>query len=170
MVSTGARRARGDCRTAERIKLFTAGMANDDEEEVVVVDEVPLANDSDVSPSSDNATSTSVNTAEQLMTRFRSIFDTTGGVSEILERAICASSCLANSEHTPGSISPNRKAKSLVQRWVAKPIDGVVEDGKEIVGIGDILIERDVIILSNVKYGAGAAVTVVQRQFRVLEI
>jgi len=119
-------------RIVERIKLFTAGMANDDkeevvvvddEEEVVVVDEVALAKDSDVSPSSDNATSTSLNsTAEQLMTRFRSIFETTGGISEILEHVICASSYLANSEHTPGSISPNRKAKSLVQRWVAKPI------------------------------------------------
>jgi len=166
-------------RIVERIKLFTAGMANDDEEEVVVVDdeeevvvvdEVPLAKDSDVSPSSDNATLTSVNTAEQLMTRFRSIFETTGGLSEILEHVICASSCLANSEHTPGSISPNRKAKSLVQRWVAKPIDGVVKDGAELVGIEDILIERDMIILLNVEYGTGAAATVVQRQFRVLEI
>jgi len=167
-------------RIVERIKLFTAGMANDDEEEVVVVDdeeevvvvdEVALAKDSDVSPSSDNATSTSLNsTAEQLMTRFRSIFETTGGISEILEHVICASSYLANSEHTPGSISPNRKAKSLVQRWVAKPIDGVVKDGAELVGIEDILIERDVIILLNVEYGTGAAATVVQRQFRVLEI
>ncbi|KAL7447270.1 hypothetical protein ACHAXM_010866 [Skeletonema potamos] len=109
-------------------------------------------------------------TAEQLMTRFRSIFETTGGISEILEHVICASSYLANSEHTPGSISPNRKAKSLVQRWVAKPIDGVVKDGAELVGIEDILIERDVIILLNVEYGTGAAATVVQRQFRVLEI
>jgi len=104
------------------------------------------------------------------MTRFRSIFETTGGISEILEHVICASSYLANSEHTPGSISPNRKAKSLVQRWVAKPIDGVVKDGAELVGIEDILIERDVIILLNVEYGTGAAATVVQRQFRVLEI
>ena len=88
------------------------------------------------------------------MTRFRSIFETTGGLSEILEHVICPSSCLANSEHTPRSISPNRKAKY----------------GTELVGIEDILIERDVIILLNVEYGTGAAATVVQRQFRVLEI
>lgn len=92
------------------------------------------------------------------------------GVNDILELVTCASSCLANSEYATGSISKNRKAESLVQRWVAKPIDSIAKDGIEFVGIEDILIDRDVVILLDVKCGVGAEATVIQRQLRVLDI
>ena len=89
-------------------------------------------------------------------------------VNEILEHVNCASSCLANSEHKPGSISQNRRAKSLVQRWIVRQIDGVDKDGKGLEdGVDDVLIERDVIILLNIKRADGI---IVQRQFRILEI
>ena len=145
----------------ERIKMFADSIMAEDNA-VVVVDEVfPVtADDSSETPPS----------AQHLMTCFRSIFDLTLDISEVLERVSCASSCLANSEHTPGSISPNRKAKSLVQRWVSKPIDGVVKDGKDLVGVEHIFIKRDVIVLLDVKCGVGAGTIVVQRHFRVLEI
>ena len=108
---------------------------------------------------------------ENPMTSYRSILTTKGlNTSQVLESVLNASSCLENNGRAQGSISPNRKAKTLVQCWVARPIDCVVKEGKEVVGVEDILIERDVIILLKVKQGAGAGATVVTRPYRVLEI
>jgi len=52
---------------------------------------------------------------------------------------------------------------------LARPVSRVIKDGTKL-SDEDILIERDVIILVNVKLGVGAAATTVQCKFRVLEI
>ena len=58
---------------------------------------------------------------------------------------------------------------SLVQRWLAKPIDVMAEGGTEFVD-GDVLIERYVVILVSVKIGTGATAAIVNRLYRVVDI
>jgi len=79
-----------------------------------------------------------------------------------------------NSTPQERPFEPRRsQTKSLVEHWIARPVSGVIRDGTEL-SVKDILIERDVIILVNVKLGVGAAATTVQCKFQckfcVLEI
>eukprot|EP00986_Skeletonema_menzelii_P007760 scaffold3077_cov80-Skeletonema_menzelii.AAC.1 len=125
----------------ERIKLFTASMEDDKEEED----------------------------------------DEGGDEVVVVEKASSPTDATVN-ESDAGSVAKEEKLmtsyRSILtttglhpsQRWVARPIDCVVKEGKEVVGVEDILIERDVIILLNVEQGTGAGATVVTRPYRVLEI
>ena len=61
-----------------------------------------------------------------------------------------------------GSIGTGRKANSLIGRWTAK----VFTEQKDARGEG-ILIERDTIVMVNVKIGRGASATTHPCQFRV---
>ena len=61
-----------------------------------------------------------------------------------------------------GSIGTARTANSLIGRWTAK----VFTEQKDARGEG-ILIERDTIVLENVKIGRGASATTYPCQFRV---
>ena len=162
-----------------RVKLFAEAMREKgecDDDDVVEVDEVPsptantVTNSSSVGDGGDgNATS---KMSDQLMSNVRSLMthaSSSSDFGESLEHILRSSSCLANSEHISGSISSSRKVKSLVERWIARPPGGVRKDGAELVG-EDILIERDVIILANVKLGVGAAASTVQCKFRVLDV
>jgi len=80
---------------------------------------------------------------------------------------LAVSSCLEGKDHIQGSISSAKKTKSLVHCWLAKPINGMAEGGTTVVD-GDILIERDVVILVSVKIGTGAnAATVIYPYFVV---
>ena len=131
----------------------------------------------DGSPPSATSTDTTENTsnvkkADQLMNSFRTLLqkfpssNDCGG--DYLDHILRASARLANSEHVSGSVSFARKAKSLVERWIARPV-GQGGD-KASPSPEDILIERDVIVMINVKIGTGAGATTVQRPFRVLDL
>ena len=115
--------------------------------------------------------SSDVNQPDQLMTSFRTLLQSSPSYNDgrdYLDHILHASASLANSEHVSGSISSARKAKSLVERWIARPV-GQGGD-KTSPSPEDTLIERDVIIMVNVKIGTGANATTVQRPFRVLDI
>ena len=91
-------------------------------------------------------------------------------IEELQDCVLTASASLACTEHVMGSTSKERKVKSLVQRWIASPPERIKsnEDGEVVAE--DILIERDVVIIANVKIGNGANATTVQRPFRVMVI
>ena len=110
--------------------------------------------------------SSDVNKPDQLMTSFRTMinsFPSSSNVGESLEDILHSSACLANSdsEHVSGSISSAKKTKSLVDRWVARPVARSGDMPSP--STEDILIERDVIILVNVKIGSGSGAATVQR-------
>ena len=68
-----------------------------------------------------------------------------------------------------GSLDVARKSKSLIQRWLAKKTGDIKEHGESPVD-SEIRIERDTILLLNVKSGRGASATTVICAYRVLEI
>ena len=159
----------------DRIERLAAALAggddgnksDDDGDEVIEIDGSPP------SPTSTDTTenSSGVNQPDQLMTSFRTLlkcFPSSNDGGDYLDHILHASASLANSEHVSGSISSARKAKSLVERWIARPV-GQGGD-KTSPSPEDTLIERDVIIMVNVKIGTGANATTVQRPFRVLDI
>ena len=63
-----------------------------------------------------------------------------------------------------------RKAKSLVGRWLAKSADGVPDCGGDALTTNEIIIERDVVVLLNVKIRQGASAATVACHYRVLNI
>ena len=87
---------------------------------------------------------------------------------DLLDKVLVASSCLEVKDHIQGSISFAIKAKSFVQRWLTKP-NVMAEGGSEFVD-GDVLIERDVVILVSVKIGTGATAAIVNCPYRVVDI
>mmetsp|Transcript_4248 Transcript_4248/g.6337 ORF Transcript_4248/g.6337 Transcript_4248/m.6337 type:complete len:178 (+) Transcript_4248:656-1189(+) len=100
------------------------------------------------------------------MSNFRAIFGATS-IDELRKYVLLSSSCLACTEQVSGSTSQERKAKSLVHRWIAFPF-GISPNEEDNLVAEDILIERDVIILANVKIGSRANATTVVRPFRVI--
>ena len=68
-----------------------------------------------------------------------------------------AITCLESETNVAESTSFARKAKSLVQRWLEKPADSITTVG-DVLQPDDIVIERDTIVLLNVKLGRGSRV------------
>ena len=79
-----------------------------------------------------------------------------------MSEVACASSCVSGMGTIKGSIGTGRKANSLIGRWTAK----VFTEQKDARGEG-ILIERDTIVMVNVKIGRGASATTHPCQFRL---
>jgi hypothetical protein len=156
----------------ERIELLAAalsGRKDNEGDDIVDIDGASFTVNTEgiVAENTVVADDNTAKKSDQLMTSFRSLIASNFG--DVREHILCSSSCIANREHTSGSISSTRKSKSLVERWIARPVSGVIKDGTKL-SAEDILIERDVIILVTVKLGVGAAVTTVQCKFCVLEI
>lgn len=158
---------------AARIERFAREMSEKDDDEVV---EIVTVDDDQPSAVSDEYTATVAGTPVEvaeltypdLMRHFQAIL-TVSSPDNLLDKVLVASSCLEGKGHIRGSISFAKKAKSLVQRWLAKPIDVMAEGGTAFVD-GDVLIERDVVILASVKIGTGATATIVNRLYRVVDI
>jgi len=104
----------------------------------------------------------------ELMSHFRSIV----GVStadDIMSNVLLASSCIEGKDKTTGALSMAQKAKALVQRWLARAVDSFTDDNDGPVD-NEVIIERDVIVLLNVKVGRGASSANVPCSFRVMEV
>ena len=135
---------------------------NDDEAvEIVTVD------DAQPSPTSVEDTLAKLNFPD-LMRHFQAIVKFSSP-DDLLDKVLAASSCLEGKDHIQGSISSDKKAKSLVHRWLAKPIYGMAEGGTTVL-YGDILIEMDVVILISVKIGTGANDVTVNCPYCVVDI
>ena len=63
-----------------------------------------------------------------------------------------------------------RKAKSLISCWLAKAVDIITSSDADALSNNDVIIERDTILLVNVKFGTGASAANVACHFRVMEI
>ena len=123
--------------------------------------------DAQPSPTSVEDTVSKLNFPD-LMTYFHAIVKASSP-DDLLDKVLAASSCLEGKDHIQGSITSAKKAKSLVHRWLSKPIDGMAEGGTTVVD-GDILIERDIVILVSVKIGTGANAATVNFPYHVVNI
>ena len=85
----------------------------------------------------------------------------------ILEDVSKASSCLSGVSTIQGALGNERKANTLLGRWTVSKKKVGKDD--ELSGEG-AKIERDTLILVNVKKGQGASASTVTRRFRVLAI
>eukprot|EP00957_Ditylum_brightwellii_P025525 1929764-Ditylum_brightwellii.AAC.1 len=133
--------------------------------DVVVVEDGYIACDPNDTTSVEDDNEAAINT-EQLMSNFHAISGATS-IDELWKYVLLSSSCLACTEQVLGSTSQKRKAKSLVQQWIAFPF-GISTDEKDNFVAKDILIERDSIILANVNIGSQANTTTVVRPFHVI--
>ena len=104
----------------------------------------------------------------ELLAHFRSIL-AVPSADDLLDKVHLAISCLEGESSTGGAVSFARKAKSLVQRWLAKSVDEF-PTRPDAVENCDILIERDTILLVNVKVGTGASASNVACHFRVITV
>ena len=114
-----------------------------------------------------------VNTAAQsspseLMAHFQASLAVTTA-DDLTAKVLLAISCIEGGTSIAGSVSFARKAKSLVQRWLAKPVN-CMSSGENALQTNDVIIERDTIVLLNVKFGKGASAATVQINFRVMEV
>ena len=85
----------------------------------------------------------------------------------ILENVSKASSCLSGASTIQGALSYERKANTLLGCWTVSNKQVGKDDELSSKGTK---IERDTLILVNVKKGQGASASTVTRQFRVLAI
>lgn len=152
----------------EMTKANDSGKKGKDDNDIIVLGGDDELTAEDQTPSTSTIAG-SKSHAEKLMSSFRSMIVSTS-IEELQDRVLTASASLACTEHVMGSTSKERKVKSLVQRWIASPPERIKsnEDGEVVAE--DILIERDVVIIANVKIGNGANATTVQRPFRVMVI
>ena len=150
----------------DRIRRFASEMAADgeDEEEDDDNDDVVSASGTSDTPA-DNVTAT--DNSQGLMTLFKAIIDTSS-VDDILDKVLAASACLERKDNIQGAANFIRKGKSLVQRWLTKPTNAKVPEGN--FEAGDTLIERDVVVLVNVKVGRGASASTVALPYCVVDI
>jgi len=103
----------------ERIELLAAalsGRKDNEGDDIVDIDGASSTVNTEgiVAVNTAVADDNTAKTSDQLMTSFRSVIASTFG--DVQEHILCSSSCLANREHTSGSISSAQKAKSLVER------------------------------------------------------
>ena len=96
----------------------------------------------------------------QLMAHTRALMRVTDA-DELLSKVVTASLCLDRKETIGGVVSFARKAKSLIGRWLAKSAVGVPDCGGDALTTNEIIIERDVVVLLNVKIGQGASAATV---------
>jgi len=167
----------------ERVKLFSRAMletpsdVDDDEgggvsvveQEVLGEDEVdPIATEDDL-PSPPVAMGQSDHA--ELMSHFRSILSVSSP-DDLSSNVLLAMSCIEGGKAGAGAVSFARKAKSLVQRWLAKSVDTIaMSTGADLLAANnDIIIERNTILLLSIKIGRGASATNVACHFRVMEV
>ena len=147
---------------AGRIKRFANKMAKDDEK-YGDGDPIFSSEDNNNLPSSNL---TLVN-SQELMTLFQSITNTTS-IDDILCKVLAAIVCLEQKDNIRGANNPICKAKLLVQRWLTKLTNA--NESKGACKSGDTLIERDVVVLVNVKVGSGASASNVALPYRIVDI
>ena len=102
-----------------------------------------------------------------LMSDFRAILSV-DSADDILSKVLPAAARLEGKDLVAGAVSSMRKAKSLVQRWLAKYLDNT--SGGDALTNNDVIIERDTIVLVNSKVGSGASAATVTCTFRVVNI
>jgi len=85
----------------------------------------------------------------------------------ILENVSRASSCLSGVSTIQGALGDERKANTLLGRWIIRKKQVGKDEKSSSEGTN---IERDTVILVNVKTGRGASASTVTRRFRVLAI
>jgi len=107
----------------------------------------------------------------ELMTHFRSILSVCSA-DDLPSKVLQAMSCIESGKAGNGSVSFARKAKSLVQRWLAKSVDTItLSTGPDTLDVkNDIIIERNTIVILTVKFGQGATAADVSCHFRVMEV
>lgn len=156
----------------DRIRRFASEMAEDTEKEDAPdeddeEEEVP----SSTSTSNTSASGSSVDNSQEMMTHFRALVGV-DSIDNIFEKVLAASACLERKDNIRVAASQVRQAKSLVQRWLTKPLDttAVVPEDGSLFAAGDMLIERDVVVLVNIKVGKGASASTVLLPFRVVDI
>ena len=156
----------------DRIRRFASEMGkaeedddgdegDDDNEDVVSASGADEAFGAEAAPSKAAA-----DNPQELMTLFHAIIDTSS-VDDILDKVLAASACLEQKDIIRGASNLIRKGKSLVQRWLTKPTDAKDPMGNYL--SGDTLIERDVVVLVNVKIGKGASASMVALPYRVVD-
>ena len=102
----------------------------------------------------------------ELMTQFQSLVQVEN-VDDLLAKVVVASSSIEG-KSVSGSVSFARKAKSLVQRWLAKLESA--GNGDAASTSSDTRIERDVILMVNAKIGSGASTVNVASYYRVVNV
>ena len=102
---------------------------------------------------------------EQLLAHFRAMLQVTN-VDDILQNVLATSLYL---DGKGGTVSFARESKSLVARWLTKGADCAPTDG-DVPSKNEIIIERDVIVLLNIKTGRGERAATVSLPYRVLNI
>ena len=108
----------------ERVKLFAASFSGDDNDDDDIAEVDGASSPTVDAAATEDHVPASNNNSDQLMNFFRSLIEhasSSSNFGESLDNILRSSSCLANSEHCSGSISSARKAKSLVERWIARP-------------------------------------------------
>ena len=88
---------------------------------------------------------------------------------DLLAQVLATSLCLEGKDTSGGAVSFDRKAKSLLGRWLTKGHGSLPTYG-DVPIENEIIIERDVIVLLNVKVGRGATAANVSLPYRVLNI
>ena len=161
---------------ADRINRFASEMAkdedgdDDDEDEVVVVDGCSGDDEPTSNAANTNTASAGIPSVQELMTHFRAMLEVSS-CDDILEKVLTASSSLECEDDVIGDVHQVRQAKSLVQRWLSRPLHSAAEDGSSpSEQAEETLIERDVIVLVKVKVGNGASASIVTRPYRVVDI
>ena len=101
------------------------------------------------------------------MTLFQGIINASS-MDDILGNVLGASACLERKDNIQGATNLIRRGKSLVQRWLTKPTNAKEPKGNY--EAGDTLIERDVVLLVDVKFGSGASSSNVAMPYRVVDI
>ena len=104
----------------------------------------------------------------ELMAHFRAIL-AVSSPDDLLDKVHLAISSIEGQSATSGAVSFARKAKSLVERWLAKLVDPIPTENNTL-DDNAILIERDTILLVHVKVGSGASASDLACHFRVVTV
>ena len=156
----------------ERVKRFSVAMLEkpseegaEEEDEVIVVEQVQ----DPAGPSTQSLPATfQQNNNTELMTNFRNILSVSSA-EELGAKVLLGIASIEGRDATVGTVSFARRAKSLVERWLAKSVDFVSSD-VDALDSNDVIIERDTILLVNVKVGRGATAANVACLYRVMEV
>ena len=104
----------------------------------------------------------------ELMDHFRLMLAVTTS-DDLASKVLLAISCIEGKTCIVGSVSFVRKAETLVGRWLANAVDSMPSSG-DALRTDDVIIERDTIVLLNVKFGKDASTATVQINFRAMGV
>mmetsp|Transcript_21089 Transcript_21089/g.45741 ORF Transcript_21089/g.45741 Transcript_21089/m.45741 type:complete len:265 (+) Transcript_21089:660-1454(+) len=156
----------------ERVKRFSEamletsseeGVNEDDEIGVVEQAQVPAA-----PPIPSPSATVGQNNHAELMTNFRNILSVSSA-DDLVPKVLLCISGIEGRDVTVGTVSFARRAKSLVERWLAKAVDFMSSDA-DALDSNDVVIERNTILLVNVKVSRGASAANVACHYRVMEV